>query len=168
MTICIIVAVAENQIMGADGKMPWHLPADLKNFKEMTMGFPLIMGRKTHESIGKALPGRTNIVLTRNPNYGAEGVEIVSSLDAAIALAKQEAVPECFIIGGSNVFREALDRKLVDIIYLTRIHKNLDGDVFFPKLDREKWELVSARRFPIDDVNKLPFTFETYIPTAAA
>jgi dihydrofolate reductase len=129
--ISIIVAHGENREIGGNNQLLWQLPSDLTRFKEITMGHPIIMGRKTHESIGRALPKRLNIVITRNPEFRAEGVSIVPTLDEAVALAKQNESEEIFIIGGGEIFRQALP--MVDRLYITKIKDHFPaGDVFFP------------------------------------
>lgn len=138
--ISLIVAHDEQRVIGYENGMPWHLPGDLKYFKEQTMGKPIIMGRKTFESIGKPLPGRRNIVITRNNSYSAEGVEIVASLDEALSLVGN--VPEIMIIGGEQIFRLALP--IADRLYVTVIHYSFKGDTFFPEYEGEFVE-VSAQ-----------------------
>jgi dihydrofolate reductase len=134
--ICIIVAMAKNRVIGADNALPWHLPADLKRFKALTMGHHIVMGRKTFESIGRVLPGRTSVVVTRNPGWKAEGVLVARSLADAIAKAGDD--PEIFVIGGEQVFRDAL--AMADRIYLTEIDRDFEGDVAFPALDPGRWQ----------------------------
>lgn len=133
--LCLIVAQAENRAIGKDNQMPWHLPEDLQYFKRVTMGKPVIMGRKTFESIGRALPGRTNIVVTRQTDWHANGVQTVASLEAAIDLATAASTDEIMIIGGAQIYRAALP--LVERIYLTQVHDSFDGDAFFPQLGPE-------------------------------
>lgn len=139
--ISIIVAIAgQKRVIGKTGGMPWYIPEELKRFKEITMGHPIIMGRKTHESIGKALPGRVNIVITRDEGYKAEGCLVVTSIDNAISLAqKQQGSEEIFIIGGGQIYQEALEK--ADKLYLTYIDKEIEGDVFFP--DYSQFKLIS-------------------------
>lgn len=161
MTTCIIVAAAENHVIGNQGQMPWHLPADLRNFKDLTMDFPIVMGRKTFDSIGKALPGRINVVITHQRGLDLPGAAVVHSLKEAL-----EAVtnyPQVFIIGGSQIYREALEQDLVDLVYLTRVHESYDGDAYFPPLPAARWERVSERRQSPDAHNAVAFSFETYI-----
>lgn len=128
MILSVIVAVAENGVIGRDNTLPWHLPEDLKRFKALTMGHPIVMGRKTFESIGKPLPGRQNIVVSRNPAYAPAGVTVAGDLKSALAAA--EASDEVFVIGGAALFEEALNR--ADRVYLTKIHRSYEGDVHFP------------------------------------
>ena len=137
--ISLIVAHDKNRVIGYENKMPWHLPGDLQYFKEMTMGKPIIMGRKTFESIGRPLPGRRNIVITRNPQYDAEGIELALSLDEAIKLAGD--VEEIMIIGGQQIFTESLS--LADRLYITEIDHEFEGDTFFPEY--EGWRKVSCQ-----------------------
>lgn len=154
-----IAAVSENNIIGNNNKLPWHLPADLKYFKNTTMGHTLIMGRKTFESFGKPLPGRNSIVITRQENWFYEGVEVVHSLDdALIKVGKQD---EIFIIGGAKIFKQALP--LCNKMYLTIIHHNFDGDTSFPPVDFSEWKLVKDEKHLPNDKNLYPYSFRTYI-----
>lgn len=137
--ISLIVAHDENRVIGYENAMPWHLPGELQYFKEMTMGKPIIMGRKTFESIGRPLPGRRNIVITRNESYQAEGIEVVGSLQDALTLVKD--VPEIMIIGGAQIFEQALH--LADKLYITLINHTFNGDTYFPIY--EDWQLTSSR-----------------------
>ena len=129
--ISIIVAAAQNGAIGSANRLPWHLPDDLKRFKALSLGKPIVMGRRTFDSIGRPLPGRTNIVVSRHAGLAIEGVLVVQSLDAALAAAG--SVPEIVVIGGAEIFRQVLPR--TDTIHLTRVHAHVSGDVFFPKLD---------------------------------
>lgn len=147
--LSLIVAAGEHNEIGQDGRMPWHLPADLKHFKQVTLGKPLIMGRRTHESIGKALPGRRNIVVTRNPGYRAEGCEVAHSLKEALGLAG--VAPEVMVIGGAALYREALPR--ANRIYLTRVAGQFEADTFFPHLDEGEWHELSKIHRPPDERN---------------
>src|SRR5688572_24314058 len=140
MRISLIVAMAENRVIGRNNQLPWHLPADLKHFKSLTTGHSVIMGRKTFESMGKPLPNRRNIVITRQANFRADGVDTAHSLEEAISLAKGDA--EIFVIGGAEVFRDALNG--ADRLYLTLIHATIEGDVFFPEVDWSEWTLIEA------------------------
>lgn len=150
MQVALIVAAAANGIIGRDNQLPWHLPQDLKYFKATTMGKPVIMGRKTYESIGKPLPGRPNIVVTRNPLLRAtEGVKLAGSLEEALAHAEEliadspDLLPEAMVIGGAEIYRSALP--LASRVYLTRVDVQVDGDAFFPVLDEGEWQLASSR-----------------------
>lgn len=155
MKISLLVAMAENRAIGRDGRLPWHLSADLKRFKKLTLGHVVIMGRKTFESIGRPLPRRRSIVLSRDPDYVARGAETAGSLDEALARAAGE--DEVFIVGGSQVFAEALPR--ADRLYLTRVHAEVEGDVFFPELDPDAWELLSEERHEADGRHDYAFSF---------
>lgn len=158
MTLSIIVAMAENRIIGKDNRLPWHLPEDLKHFKEITMGKPVIMGRKTYESIGRPLPGRENIVLTRNKSYQAKGAKVISSLQEAIKACP--SAEEIFIIGGAELYKETLSK--ADRLYLTVIHKDFEGDAYFPKVDLEKdFKVVEKTDCVSSGPEKLSYTFIT-------
>lgn len=156
--ISAIVAVAENNVIGREGGMPWYLPAELAHFKEVTMGHPIIMGRKTHESIGRTLPGRYNIVITHDKNYkAAEGNEVVGSLDDALQEAKRaEGGNEIFIIGGEQIYKQAMP--LLQRIYLTKVHAKVDGDKFF-EYDKNQWYQVSSEKHSADDKNQYDYNF---------
>ena len=155
--ISIIVAVAENNVIGKDNDLIWKLPRDMKHFKETTTGHYIIMGRKTFESNGRPLPNRTNVIITRDKNYKAEGCVVVHSLEDAIKEAKDD--PEAFIIGGGVVYKMAIP--LVDRIYLTRIHHSFEGDTYFPEINMEEWNITDQREFEPDEKNKYPFTILT-------
>lgn len=155
--LSIIVAVAENNVIGKDNSLIWHLPRDMKHFKETTTGHCVIMGRKTFESNGRPLPNRTNIIITRDKNYKTDGCIIVNSLEDAIKQAQKD--PEAFIIGGGLIYEMAMP--LVDRIYLTKIHQEFDGDTFFPKINMEEWIEVDRRDFKPDEKNKYPFSILT-------
>ncbi|MBK8398078.1 MAG: dihydrofolate reductase [Leptospiraceae bacterium] len=158
MTLSIIVACTENYVIGANNSMPWHLPADLKHFKSLTTGHTIIMGRKTYESIGKPLPNRRNLVISRNSLFKADGVEIFSSLESAIENSREE--DECFLIGGGELYKKAI--VFADRIYLTRIHTNLEGDTFFPEINLDKWKLSSESFLAKDDKNSYDLNFQLY------
>lgn len=138
MRVTIVVAIGENGVIGRDGDLPWPPTGDLAQFKALTMGHPMIMGRTTFESIGRPLPGRTSIVLTRDPSWAAEGVEIASDLSSALARAA-ELDDEVFLIGGAQVYAAALDAGVVDRLVVTHVHLSPEGDAWFPELDWEKW-----------------------------
>jgi dihydrofolate reductase len=161
MIVSIIVAASENNVIGRDNQLPWHLPADLKYFKQTTMGKPVIMGRKTFESVGRPLPGRPNIIITRQEDYAREGIIVTASLQEALDAAHAFEVDEVFITGGSQVFEQAIPT-LVQRIYLTRIHAKVEGDAFFPELDREQWQLISSDPRPADEKHAYAFTFEVW------
>lgn len=142
MRISLIAAVANNNVIGNEGALPWHLPEDLKRFKRLTLGKPVVMGRLTHESIGRPLPGRQNIVLTRQPHYVAGGCEVVRSVEAALDAA--EGADEVMIIGGGEIY--ALFLPLAGRIYLTRVDTSVAGDAYFPELEAVHWREVEAER----------------------
>jgi len=151
-TISLVVAVAENGVIGRDGTLPWRVPSDMKTFRRLTMGKPVIMGRKTYDSIGKPLEGRDNIVVTRNAGFDAPGIQraggMAEALDLARACASARGVDEIMVIGGAEIFAATLP--LADRIYLTRIHARPDGDTKFPELDPSVWREVSRSPIPPD------------------
>lgn len=160
MITSIIVAASENNVIGKDNRLPWHLPADLKYFKNTTWAMPIIMGRRTFESIGKPLPGRHNIVITRNKDYNADGATVVGNLNDAVKAAESNDVNEFFIIGGAELFNTTMDQ--AQRIYLTRVHATIDGDVFFPALNKEEWELVSEKKMEADEKNEYDLSFQVW------
>ena len=139
--LALIAAVARNGVIGRGGGLPWRIPADLRYFKATTMGKPMIMGRRTFDSIGKALPGRTNIVVTRSGNFTADDVEVAADFDQALAIAAATGTEEAMVIGGGEIYAVALPR--ADRLYLTQVHIDAEGDVYFPELDRAQWREVS-------------------------
>lgn len=155
--ISIIVAVAQNGVIGTGNRLPWHLPDDLKRFKALSMAKPIVMGRRTFDSIGKPLPGRTNIVVSRQPGLAIEGTIVTPSLDAALAAAG--AVPEVVVIGGAEIFRQVLPR--TDVVHLTRVHARVAGDVVFPELDPGKWRETAVEQHAADERHQYAFTFVT-------
>ncbi len=158
MKLSIIAALADNGTIGRDNDLPWRLPADLKRFKRTTLGHHLLMGRKTFESIGRPLPGRTTVVISRGRPDLPEGVELAASLDEAIELARAAGDDEAFVAGGAEIFRAALLR--ADRLYLTRIRADVDGDRFFPELDLADWELVSSEARDADERHAYPLEFQ--------
>ncbi len=150
----------QNNGIGYQNRLPWRLPSDLKRFKQLTMGHHMIMGRKTYESIGKPLPGRTTIVVTRNPEYQADGCQVVYSVAAALKMAEASGECEVFICGGNEIYREAL--KDTEWLYLTRIHAKFQVDTSFPNFDESLWVEKSADFHPSDEKNPHPFTFFIY------
>jgi dihydrofolate reductase len=156
--ITLIVAVADNGVIGRDNTLPWHLPDDLKRFKRLTLGKPIVMGRKTFESIGKPLPGRQNIVVTRDTNYRREGVTVVNDVDAALRAAG--AVPEVMVIGGAELFRALLPR--AGRLHLTRVHGHIEGDVVWPALDQREWSVVERESHAADERHAWAMTFEVW------
>lgn len=157
--ITLVAAVADNGVIGAEGEMPWHLPADLAHFKAVTMGKPVLMGRLTWESIGKPLPGRDNLVLSRNPDWQAGGAQRVASLDEALRVAEKAGAEELMVIGGADVYRQALPR--AKRIYLTRVRAEPWGDTLFPELDPDAWREVGRRERMSDEKNPWDLTFIT-------
>lgn len=154
--VSLVVAMAENNVIGKDGDLPWHIPADLKHFKAVTMGKPIVMGRRTYESIGRPLPGRLNIVVTRDPSRQWDGVETVQSLPDALDRAAADGAEEIMVIGGGDLYRAALP--LAQRIYLTRVHEVVDGDTVFPALDSADWREHSCERK--DDIHHVPVSFK--------
>jgi dihydrofolate reductase len=158
LIVSLIVAVADNGVIGRDNALPWHLPEDLKRFKRITMGKPIVMGRKTFESIGKPLPGRQNIVVTRDANYRREGVTVVHSVDAALAAAGM--AEEVMVIGGADLFRLFMPR--AGRVHLTRVHGDIAGDVHWPPLDAVRWHRTAAEEHPADERHSHAMTFELW------
>ena len=169
MKISAIVAVSENNVIGKDNRLIWRLPADMKFFKDKTTGHCVITGRKNYESIPekfRPLPDRKNIVVTRQKDYQAPGAIVVNTLDDAIAVAREQQETELFIIGGGEIYRQAIS--LCDIIYLTRIHANFEGDTFFPELNSEDaitngWKLNWSEEHPADEKHLYSFTFQEWV-----
>jgi dihydrofolate reductase len=157
--ITLIAAAAENNALGKDNDLLWHLPEDFKRFKQITSGHYIIMGRKTFESFPKPLPNRTHIIITRQEDYLAEGCLVVHSLEEALEIAPQNE--EVFIIGGAQIYEQALP--FADKIDLTRVHIELDADAFFPEFNTSEWNLVFSEKHFKDEKHQYDFTFETYI-----
>jgi dihydrofolate reductase len=160
MIISAIVATAKNNVIGKDNQIPWYLPADLKYFKKTTLNHHVIMGRKSFQSIGRPLPKRTNIVITRNAFFTATGVQVVHSIDEALHKALLQGEQEAFIIGGAEIYRQSMP--YWDRVYLTRVDLEVEGDTYFPELDPEEWTCVSSEPQEPDEKNKFPYTFEVY------
>lgn len=161
MIISLIVAASENNVIGKNNQLLWNLPNDMTFFKNTTWGMPVIMGRKTYESMTGDLKGRTNIVLTRNKGLHLNEALEAASLDEAIQIAKRETdAKEIFIIGGGEIFKMAMP--VANRIYMTRVHANLDGDAFFPVIDQTQWKLVASNRFETDERHAYSYTFETW------
>lgn len=152
-----IAAQGENRVIGKDNKMPWHLPADLKHFKTITSGHPVLMGRKTFESIGKPLPNRTNIIMTRDSNYSAPDCIIVNNVETAVSMANELEMDEIFIIGGAEIYRQLLPQ--IQRVYLTIIHHAFEGDAFFPELNKNEWHEISREKHLADDKNPYDYSF---------
>ena len=161
MTVSLVVAMAENRVIGRNNQLPWYLPEDLKYFKRVTMGKPIIMGRKTFESIGRPLPGRTNIVISRNPDYKAEGIRVVQSLDQALDLCESLAVvdggDEAMVIGGAELFEQALE--YADRLFLTEVHAEVPGDTFFPEISAAQWSEIGRETFKAAGPNPYDYSF---------
>jgi dihydrofolate reductase len=164
MKIVLIAAFAQNRVVGINNALPWHLPEDLKYFKRTTSGKAIIMGRKTYDSIGRPLPNRTNIVITRNSEFKADGVQVVSSLKAAIELAKEvnfiNGVDEVMIIGGASIYQESLP--VAERLYLTHVHANVEGDAYFPEVDFSQWQESSRDDYSASDKNPYDYSFVVY------
>jgi len=160
LIVSLLVAAGENNAIGKDNALPWHLPNDLKYFRNQTWAMPVLMGRKTYDSIGRPLPGRQNIVITRNRHWNAEGITVVHSLREALEAAQRLDVKEIFVIGGAQIFTEAFP--VAGRIYLTRVHHSFEGDVFFPDIDPSQWTLVSSRYCAADEKNAYAHTFEVW------
>lgn len=160
MIISLLLAASENNVIGKNNGLPWHLPDDLKYFRNLTWGLPILMGRKTFDSIGKPLPGRKSIVITRNESWNHTGVEVVHSLEEAVRKAEALGAKEIFVIGGAAIFHAALPQ--ANRIYLTRIHQNFDGDVFFPAINETKWQLSSSRFCQKDEKNPYDHTYQVW------
>jgi dihydrofolate reductase len=161
MIISLVVAASENNVIGKNNQLLWHLPKDMKFFKNVTWGMPVVMGRKTFESMGsKPLSGRKNIVITRQPGWKAEGVSVVNGVDAATALAEQLNYKEIFIIGGGEIYLIAFDR--TNKIYMTRVHAELEGDTYFPVIEKNDWTLVSKTDNPADEKHAYAFSFQVW------
>ena len=153
--ISIIAAMARNRVIGINNTLPWHLSADLKHFKALTMGHAMIMGRKTYESIGKPLPGRTSIIVTRQPGYRVPGAMVVDSVDAALKACAEYA--ESFVIGGAELYQQTLG--YCQRLCLTEIQQDFDGDTFFPEFSREQWRETSCEKHRLDDASQLEYHF---------
>jgi dihydrofolate reductase len=161
MIISLIVAASTNNAIGKNNELPWHLPNDMKFFKNTTWGLPVIMGRKTFESMkGQPLVGRINIVITRQSGWKANGVVVAASIDDALFVAKETDCNEIFIIGGGEIFKEILPK--ANRIYMTRVHTTLPGDVFFPDIDNTKWNLVFERACQADAKHAFDYSFERW------
>lgn len=158
--LSLIVATSINNAIGKANAMLWHLPEDFKFFKNTTWGMPIIMGRKTFESIGKALPGRTNIIITNNKDWNAEGVITATSLDAALEIAKETNAKEIFITGGGEIYKQSM--LIANKIYRTLVHTNIDGDTFFPEIDETIWKKVFEKNVVADEKNIFDMSFQTW------
>ena len=160
MTISLVVAAATNHAIGKEGVMPWHLPNDLKHFKNITWGMPVIMGRKTFESLGKPLTGRKNIVITRQNGWKAPGTVVVKSTEDALFVAREADVNEVMVIGGGEIYRAYWER--AQRIYLTRVEAEPEADTFIPLIDPQQWYLVSQKNHEADEKNAYNYSFQTW------
>lgn len=157
MTISAIVATAKNNVIGRSNDIPWYLPADLKYFKRTTLGHHVVMGRKSFQSIGRPLPKRTNVIVTRDPFFIASGCIVTHSLEQALAIAKSNGEEEAFIIGGGEIYRQSME--LLDKLYLTEVDLEVEGDVFFPKINEEEWTEIFRQENEPDEKNEHRYTF---------
>ncbi|MES2653619.1 MAG: dihydrofolate reductase [Bacteroidota bacterium] len=155
--LTIIVAISENNAIGKNNQLLWHLPADLKHFKEITTGHTIIMGRKTYDSIGKPLPNRRSIVITRSTDLVIDGVEVVNSLNEAIELCKSDE--QAFIIGGAEIYNQAMP--YATAIHLTKVHQQYEADAFFPEINPTVWKEINSVTYPADEKNNVAYTFST-------
>lgn len=155
--VTIIAAIGLNNALGKDNDLIWHLPADLKRFKKTTIGFPIIMGRKTYESIGRPLPNRTNIIVTRNADYHQDGCIVKSSLEEAVESVANEE--HAFIIGGAQIYNQAIEQGLADRLDITLVQESFEADVYFPEFDKMGWELISREDFDKDEKNPHNYSF---------
>lgn len=160
MTISLVVAAAENNAIGKNNQLLWHLPNDMKFFKNTTWGMAVIMGRKTFESLNKPLPGRFNIVITRQADWKAEGVTVAADLNDALKKAKETNCNEVFVIGGGEIYQQSM--QIADKIYITRVHAALDADTFFPEIDETKWQLSHNQDFAADEKHAFAYSFQTW------
>jgi len=156
--ISMIVAMAENRAIGKDNDLLWHLPDDFKHFKSVTMGKPILMGRKTYESIGKPLPGRENIVITRDKNFSADGTTLVNSIPEALEASKQ--YDEVMVIGGASFYEQMLP--VADRLYITVVHETFDADAFFPEINLDEWDVIEQSEHAADEKHAYGFSFITY------
>lgn len=157
----IIVARADNHVIGKDNSLIWHMPHDLRFFKETTSGHYVLMGRKSYEAVGKPLPNRLNIIITRNSDYQAENCLVLHSLQEALELAKQQKQQEVFILGGGEIYKQALSQGWVDRIYLTEIKDTFEGDTYFPELNPDDWEETKREEYQADHQNPHAYAFVT-------
>jgi len=160
MKLSVIAAIAENGVIGRDGTLPWRLPADLQRFKRLTMGHTIVMGRRTWESIGRPLPGRQMVVVSRQAAYQAEDVQVVASVDHAIQVAQEAGGKELFIIGGAEIYRHALPQ--ASRLYITRVGADIEGDTHFPVIDFCDWKQIESEPHQADDKNDFDYCFEVY------
>lgn len=157
--ISLLLAMDKNQLIGKDNDLPWRLPADLAYFKRVTMGHPIIMGRKTYDSIGRPLPGRENIIVTRDTSYKAEGCKVIHSIEDIVKMS-EETDQELFVIGGAEIFKEILPHS--DRLYITEIEEEFEGDTYFPAFDKDEWKIISKEKGIKDEKNPYEYTFLVY------
>jgi dihydrofolate reductase len=160
MKISFVVAAANNNVIGKDNQLVWNLPNDMKFFKNVTWGMPVVMGRKSYDSLGKPLKGRKNIILTRQPNWKAEGTVAVKNFEDAVMLVKEMDVKEMMVIGGGEIFKMLMDK--ADRIYITRVDAEPEGDAFFPVIDPKQWKLVSRSDHEADEKHKYNYSFQVW------
>ena len=158
--ISLVVAASENNAIGKNNQLLWHLPNDLKFFKNTTWGSVVIMGRETFESVNKPLPGRINIVITKQPNWNAENVTTAASLEDALLKATETNCKEIYIIGGGEIYKQSLS--IADKVYLTRVHTQIDGDTFFPVLNENQWIMISDEKFEADEKHQFGYSFQLF------
>jgi dihydrofolate reductase len=160
MTISLIVAAATNNAIGKDGNLPWHLPNDMKHFKNITWGLPVVMGRKTFESLRKALPGRKNIVISRQPGWKADGVITVRNIDDAMFVARETDAKEVMVIGGGEIYKALFEK--ARRIYLTRVEAEPEADTFFPPIKQGEWNLICQQNYEADEKNAFNYSFQVW------
>ncbi len=160
MQIILIAALTDNRVLGKDNQLIWHLPEDLKNFKRLTSGHPVIMGRKTFESLGKPLPNRTNIIITRNADFVAKGCRVAGSVESALKKAEETGTEKAFVIGGGEIYAQALP--LADELSLTHVHTTLEGDAFFPEFSSDEWVATHQQSFEPNERHAYSFDIVTY------
>ncbi len=160
MTISHLAAASENNVIGKDNHLPWHLPNDFKYFRNKTWGMPVIMGRNTYEALDNPLPGRFNIVITTKQDWKKDNVIVAHSIDEAIAKAMETDCKEIFIIGGGEIFKKSID--IINKIYLTRVHTTVEGDTFYPEIDKTKWKLISEDFHSADEKHAFAYTFQMW------
>lgn len=158
-SLSIITAMDQNRLIGRDNALPWHLPADLAFFKKTTLGKPILMGRKTYESIGRPLPGRQNIIISRDPNYRIDGCDTATGIEQALEMIKNQ--PEAMLIGGSSLYQQTID--LADKLYITFIHSQFEGDAWFPEIPSQNWVESAREDHSADDKNAYNYSFVTYL-----
>lgn len=165
--VALIWAMAENRVIGLDNKLPWYLPKDLAFFKQCTWGKPVVMGRKTHESIGRPLPGRTNIIVTRDTTYQAKGCKVVHSLEEALTVADQgcliDGAEEIIVMGGAEIYAQALP--FAQKLYITKVHAVIEGDAYFPDFDLSNWTESLEQHCPAEGTGEYSYSFHIYQPT---